>query len=263
MISNYIDDPTLQLALQVLLAVLFAMGVVWLASVKRVTLTKESVIAMTRGFVQVVLVGSILVLLFTGPLWIGLPVLLIMIGVAGWTAANRIRNVPGALLVAVQSILLGAGLTILLMTLVGALEPQLDVLIPVGSMLIASSMNACAQSLERMLSEVEAHRGQIEAALALGADTSVTIEPYAQAAVQASMIPSLNSLRTLGIVWIPGLMAGMILAGSNPIYASVYQFVVLVLLFACAALTSLVSTQLIRRQLFTKAEQLVLHTQRN
>ena len=59
-------------------------------------------------------------------------------------------------------------------------------------------------------------------------------------------------------VWIPGLMAGMILAGSDPIYAAIYQFVVIAMIFASSGLTSLISTLLIRRQAFTAAEQLIL-----
>ena len=75
---------------------------------------------------------------------------------------------------------------------------------------------------------------------------------------EASLIPAIDSLRSLGIVWIPGLMAGMLLSGSRPIYAAIYQFVVLAMIFAASGLTSLVSTLLIRSQAFTDAEQLRL-----
>lgn len=53
-------------------------------------------------------------------------------------------------------------------------------------------------------------------------------------AVGASLIPSINSMRSLGIVWIPGLMAGMLLTGTNPLYAAVYRFVVVTLMYAAA-----------------------------
>jgi putative ABC transport system permease protein len=72
------------------------------------------------------------------------------------------------------------------------------------------------------------------------------------------MIPRIDTLRALGIVWIPGLMAGMVLAGSDPVYAAIYQFVVVGMIFAASGLTSLISTQLIRGRAFTRAEQLVL-----
>ena len=72
------------------------------------------------------------------------------------------------------------------------------------------------------------------------------------------MIPRLDSLSSLGIVWIPGLMAGMIIAGGNPVYAAVYQFVVIAMIYAASGLTALVSTLLLRPRAFTAAEQLAL-----
>jgi putative ABC transport system permease protein len=79
-----------------------------------------------------------------------------------------------------------------------------------------------------------------------------------QASYEASLIPAIDSLRSLGIVWIPGLMAGMLLSGARPVYAAIYQFVVLAMIFAASGITSLVSTLLIRARLFTSAEQLIL-----
>jgi len=79
-----------------------------------------------------------------------------------------------------------------------------------------------------------------------------------QASFEASLIPAIDSLRSLGIVWIPGLMAGMLLSKANPVYAAIYQFVVLAMIFAASGLTSLVSTLLIRGRIFSPAEQLLL-----
>ncbi len=258
MLLKYIDSQMMQVAAQAVIAVIFASVVVFLARRQNVHLEKQTVIAMVRGLVQVVAVGVALVVIFQGPLWVAIPVLLAMMGLAGWTASQRISQLSGVLTTAIESVVLSSGVVILLMALVGGLQPQLNVLIPVGSMIIASGMNACALSLDRMLSEVDANKGRIEAALSLGADSHKTMEPYVQRAVQASMIPSLNSLRSLGIVWIPGLMAGMILAGDDPVYSSVNQYVVIVLLFTTGALASISSSLLIRRHLFTAADQLVL-----
>jgi putative ABC transport system permease protein len=65
-----------------------------------------------------------------------------------------------------------------------------------------------------------------------------------------------DSLKSLGWVWIPGIMAGMILAGENPVYASLYQFVIMAMIFASGGLTSMLSTLLLRRSVMTDAEQL-------
>jgi putative ABC transport system permease protein len=79
-----------------------------------------------------------------------------------------------------------------------------------------------------------------------------------QASVQAGLIPRVDSLRSLGIVWIPGLMAGMILSGVDPVYAAVYQFAVIAMIFAASGLTAVVTTLLIRSRAFSPAKQLIL-----
>jgi putative ABC transport system permease protein len=105
---------------------------------------------------------------------------------------------------------------------------------------------------------VAAHAREVEAALALGAGPEVAVAPYVQSSFGASLIPAIDNLRSLGIVWIPGLMTGMVLAGARPIEAAIYQFVVLALIFASSGLTCLVSTTLARARLFTPGEQLVV-----
>src|SRR5205807_6457638 len=152
----------------------------------------------------------------------------------------------------------GAGSVIAVMALLGVIDTPITALVPVGSMLIANAMNTNGLALNRLRADVLAHVGEIEPALALGADSGSSVAPYLQASMEASLIPAVDSLRSLGIVWIPGLMAGMLLSGSRPLYAAIYQFVVLAMIFAASGLTSLVSTFLVRARIFSAAEQLIL-----
>src|SRR5260221_6133046 len=99
------------------------------------------------------------------------------------------------------------------------LTADIAVLVPVGSMIIANAMNACAQSVERFRADVAAHVGQIEAGLALGADPDATGAPYVQSAVYASLLPRLDMLKSLRLVWIPGVMGGLIVSGARPAYS--------------------------------------------
>jgi putative ABC transport system permease protein len=147
------------------------------------------------------------------------------------------------------------------MTLLGAIDPRMASLIPVGSMIIASAMNSVALALERFRSELSANVGFIEAGLALGAAPNRVVARHVEAAVRAAMIPRIDTLRALGIVWIPGLMAGMVLAGSDPIYAAIYQFVVIAMIVAASGLASLICMLLIRGRAFSPAEQLVISVQ--
>ncbi len=240
------------------LASLVAMVVVLLARKRGIHLESETFIAMVRGLVQIVAVGSILVLLLRGPRWTSGFCLGGMMIAAGGISARRAKGIPGAFRVSTWAIIFGSGSVIALMTWLGVIGTAITSLVPVGSMLIANAMNTNGLALNRFRSDVMAHAGEIETALALGADANSSVAPYVQASFEASLIPAIDSLRSLGIVWIPGLMAGMLLSGARPVYAAIYQFVVLAMIFAASGLTSLVSTLLIRGQIFTSAEQLLL-----
>jgi putative ABC transport system permease protein len=249
----------LQLGLaQAAVAALAALSVVLVAHRRGIHLEKELAIAMARGLVQIVAVGSILLLLLRGPSWTSVFLLSAMMVAAGATSARRAKEMPGAFQVSTWAIACGAGSVIALMTLLGAIDTPITALVPVGSMLIANAMNTNGLALNRFRSDVLAHVGEIETALALGADGKSSVAPYVQGSFEASLIPAIDSLRSLGIVWIPGLMAGMMLSGARPVYAAVYQFVVLAMIFASSGLTSLVSTLLMRARVMSPADQLIL-----
>jgi putative ABC transport system permease protein len=258
-VLRWIFHDQLQLGLaQSAAAAMAAMLVVLLARRRAIHLESEALLAMVRGLVQIIAVGSVLLLLLRAPRWSSVFLLLAMIVAAGATSARRAKNVPGAFRVSAWSIAMGAGFVIAVMTWLGVIDTAITALVPVGSMLIANAMNTNGLALNRFRADVLAHVGEIETALALGADAKVSVAPYVQASFEASLIPAIDSLRSLGIVWIPGLMAGMLLSGSRPLYAAIYQFVVLAMIFAASGLTSLASTFMIQSQVFTEADQLLL-----
>jgi len=243
---------------QAVAAAIVAFTVVLLARRRQIHLESEAAIAMIRGLVQIVAVGSVLVLLLRGPRWSAAFLLVAMVLAAGATSARRAKGIPGSFQVSTYSIACGAGSVVAIMTWLGVIDTAITALIPVGSMVIANAMNTNSLALNRFRSDVLAHVGEIETALALGADPKQSVSPYVQASFEASLIPAIDSLRSLGIVWIPGLMAGMLLSGARPVYAAIYQFVVLAMIFAASGLTSLISTLLVRGHAFTPAEQLSL-----
>jgi len=243
---------------QAAIAAVAALLVVMMARRRGIHLEGETTIAMVRGIVQIVAVGSVLLLLLRGPRWTSVFLLAFMIVAAGSISGRRAKEMPDAYRVSIWAIACGAGSVIALMTWLGVIDTAITSLVPVGSMLIANAMNTNGLALNRLRSDVLAHVGEVESALALGAEANVSVAPYVQASFEASLIPAIDSLRSLGIVWIPGLMAGMLLSGARPVYAAIYQFVVLAMIFAASGLTALVSTTLIRTRIFTPAQQLIL-----
>jgi len=241
-------------------AIALCAAVVALCRWQAIRVAREAAVSMARGLVQMVLVGLVLALLLHGSLLIGSLILLMMTVAAAFTAARRLRGMDGALLLCFWAIAAGAGTVIAVMLATRSLRSDISMLVPVGSMIIANAMNACAQAAERFRAEIVAHVGQIEAGLSLGAEPAVTVAPYLQSAVYASLLPRLDMLKSLGLVWIPGVMAGMMVSGASPVYAAVYQFVIVAMILAASGIAGLVVTVFMRSRVFSPAAQLAFRS---
>lgn len=233
-----------------------AVMVAVLASRRGAHLQREIPLALLRGLVQILLIGFLLAVLLRGPWWTAIPLLSGMILMAASIVRTRARAIPETYTLSLICLAAGAGCVIALMTLLGIITPSIKMLVPVGSMVIAQNMNIQSLFLNRFLGELRSHTGEIESALALGASSDAAVAPYLRAAFQASLIPATDNLRSLGIVWIPGIMAGMVLSGSSPVYAALYQFVVLGMIFTAGGLSCLTATYLVPRRVFTANQQL-------
>ena len=137
-------------------AIALCAAVVVLCRGYAVRVEREAAVSMARGLVQMVLVGMVLAVLLHGSLLIGSLILLIMTVAAAVTAARRIKGMDGALLLCFWSIAAGAGTVIAVMLATRSLRPDISMLVPVGSMIIANTMNACAQAVERFRAEIVA-----------------------------------------------------------------------------------------------------------
>ncbi|HVJ07719.1 MAG TPA: iron export ABC transporter permease subunit FetB [Acidisarcina sp.] len=258
MLSHFFHSQLGLGAAECIAAAVIALLAMVLARRRGVDMLGDLPLALLRGIAQVVAVGAILAALLHGPQWTSLIVLSIMMIAAATIVRRRAKSIPRAFTLALISIFVGAGSVIAIMVALGVIPLRITILIPVGSMIIANTMNTQALFLDRFRGELKSHVGEIESALALGATPDAASIRYLQAAYKASLIPSIDNVRSLGIVWIPGLMAGMILSGSSPVYAALYQFVVITTIFSAAAITCLTASYLITGRVFTEHQQLLI-----
>ena len=239
-------------------AIVLCAAVVALCGWFSVHVEREAAISIVRGLVQMVAVGMVLAALLHGTLVVGALILLGMMVAAAFTAARRLDGMSGALPICFCAIAVGAGVVIAAMLATGTLKSDIAMLVPVGSMVIGNAMNACAQAAERFRADVIARVGEVETSLALGADPAVAVAPQVRSAVYASMLPRLDTLKSLGLVWIPGIMAGMVLSGASPVYAGIYQFIIVAMILAGSGITGLAVVLLMRSRAFSPAAQLIL-----
>jgi len=121
-------------------------------------------------------------------------------------------------------------------------------------------VQSSATASRSIISEVTAHQTEIEAYLALGATYQQAVQQPVRQALRASLMPTVNGLMVVGIVTLPGMMTGQILAGSSPLIAILYQIVVVFMQAAAVALTTAMVTLWYRRTFFPPALQLKLQT---
>jgi putative ABC transport system permease protein len=123
-------------------------------------------------------------------------------------------------------------------------------------MVIGNSMTAVAVALNRLADEMHDGRRQIEAMLALGATSQQASRGIVARSLRSGMIPLVDSTKTTGIVFFPGTMVGMLIAGAEPVDAVRLQIVLLWVLLGAVALAALIAVSMGYRGFFTDAHQL-------
>lgn len=245
--------------LYILLATSSLLFIVIILSVyKKLGIGKEFSYAILKGGGQLVLIALFLTFLFQTELWIFLIwiLLITMILVGGHTSAKRATHMPQAFQITTPAILAGATLALSILAISQAMPLQPQYIIPLAGMAFGNSMSICSLSLDRLIREIKLNRAGIESMLSLGIPSKQAIEEYNRLSIRAALIPTIDRLKTLGIIFIPGAMSGLIIAGTDPIVAAEYQIIVYLMIVGGGIITAMTVTFLGRKKIFTEYEQI-------
>jgi putative ABC transport system permease protein len=130
-------------------------------------------------------------------------------------------------------------------------------LVPIAGLAVGNSMNAAVVVARRLIEDVRDRRLEVEARLALGQPARVAARPYVRGALRTALIPQIETTKAVGIVFLPGAMTGLILAGVDPLDAVLVQLALMLLILGGVATVSTVVTLGAGRRLFTPDERLV------
>jgi putative ABC transport system permease protein len=249
--ANDISIPSLLLTSSLVLVTLFFSY--W----QRLKLEKDILIGVARAVVQLVLVGFVLeyVFGFRNPLFTTL-LLLFMIFNAAVNAAKRGKAVKNGLAISFVSILCGAVATLAVLLLSGIIAYEPDQIIPVSGMIVGNAMVALGLCYRQITADYRNKREEVETKLALGADIMPSSIEIIRDAIRTGMQPTIDSAKTLGIVSLPGMMTGLILAGASPLQAIKYQIMVTFMLLSTTAISSFLACYLSYRGFFNRRKQL-------
>ena len=228
---------------------------------ERINLEKQLIIGSLRTIFQLIMIGYIIEYIFHLNRWyIVLLALSFMVLVATQTAAARQKKkIKGLFGLMGFSIFLGTFITTFIVTFVVLkIDPWYSpvYLLPLAGMILGNSMNSAAIAGERFYSELHSRLQQVETLLILGHDFKFACAKAKREAVKAAMIPTLNSMMTVGLVALPGMMTGQILAGANPVLATKYQIIVMLMIASTVTITSVIFVNLSMRRYFSKRQQI-------
>lgn len=232
---------------------------------QRLGLEGQFLFAAGRSLLQLLVVGSFLTVIFAlNAPWGVVGILAIMLSIAAIVARNRISKKIKGLLPVVWGSLFASSVLTLSYVLVSIVQPETwyapQYLIPLAGMIFGNAMNAASLSGERLASLIGQNRLEVETHLCLGATPQQAIAKYRKEAIHISLIPTLNQMMVVGIVSLPGMFTGQVLAGIDPLNAASYQILILFAIALTNLVTALLVAAGVYRRFFNTNAQLVSPT---
>lgn len=248
---------------QLMLTYLFALIAMLITSFNGINRNKDIVVGTLRMTVQLFIAGFILVYIFDSASFI-LSALMVLV-MEFFAIFNIVTNKKGKLNSGLKRTLILAQVIGTIFTLAFFLiivvrpkpiyNPQY--LIPLGGMIIGNSMTGINLALNQMLESIENNRSTIEEALMLGASPRMAMDKIIQNAFDTAITPTLNSIKNMGIISLPGMMTGQILGGVSPLIAIRYQIAIMTAIMSSVAICVFIFLHLGYKDLFNDQKQLV------
>ncbi|CAI8289452.1 MAG: putative iron export permease protein FetB [Acidimicrobiales bacterium AG-410-I20] len=226
----------------------------------KLRLERGLVVATLRAIGQLVLAGWALTLILDKDasaiyawLWVGA-----MIPAAALSAKRRESRLPRLAVTTAIGYVLGLGVSLVTVFALDIMPLENRVLVPVAGMIVGNSLKVVVVAATRLVDVVTEQQGQIEAMLALGIDQRKALNRARIEALRLALLPQIETTRSVGIVFLPGVLTGLILAGVDPLDAALIQASVLFLILGSAAITGLVVVITGANQFITEDQRLVI-----
>jgi len=232
---------------------IFILIAVFLSIKEDIGLEREILYAAFLALVQLIMLGYVLLYVFNYGMLLTYVMILIMILTATYIIYSKIGEKVGSKRNMFIYILLTL-LTVTLFTLVilklSSLIPYKPrYIIPLMGMVIGNSMNTLHLALDKIVDHIRSNREILWGYLALGASEFQALKPFMKVAITSALIPKMNMTKSVGIIFIPGTMTGMLLSGADPLYAAKIQVIIMWMILGTALLASLILCYLSYREL--------------
>lgn len=223
----------------------------------RLKLESDLVVATVRAVAQLSAVAFVITFVFEHQL-LSAAVVAAMLIAAAWTSGRRLKGIPRGPQVALLAISLGALIALLVLFGTGVFDLEPRYVIPIAGMLIGNCMTAVSVAGVRVREELTDKTLEVEARLALGVRARDALRPYVRRAVTTSLIPVIDTTKTVGLIVLPGAFTGMLLGGATPAEAAKVQLIVLFMLLGAVSVSGMITTMLVSRMFVGPGERIVM-----
>jgi putative ABC transport system permease protein len=222
-------------------------------------LERSMIVAVVRATAQLLVVGLGLglVLAEDAPLlWSWVWVIGIVVFAAA-TVQRRAPAIPGLFRVALVAEVVTAVISLGVIFGLSIFPLEARTLVPVAGMILGNALSAAVLAARRLVEEFADKRDELESRLALGCSSADAARPYLRVVLRTAMTPQIESTKAVGLVFLPGAMTGLVLAGVDPVDAVLVQLALMLLILGGVAMVSTVTALGGARRLFTPDERLV------
>ncbi len=226
---------------------------------EKLALEKDIIWSICRAIVQLIIVGYVLKYIFNvNHAVLTLLMVLFICFNAAWNAKKRSKYIDKAFISSFIAITTGAGLTLAVLVFSGSIAFVPMQVIPIAGMVAGNAMVAVGLCYNNMGQRFSSEQQQIQEKLSLGATPKMASARLIRESIRASLIPTVDSAKTVGLVSLPGMMSGLIFAGIDPVKAIKYQIMVTFMLLSTASLSTIIAGYLTYRKFFNARHQLVV-----
>ncbi|HHC4314952.1 TPA: iron export ABC transporter permease subunit FetB [Klebsiella pneumoniae] len=226
---------------------------------EKLALGKDIIWSICRAIVQLIIVGYVLKYIFNvNHAVLTLLMVLFICFNAAWNAKKRSKYIDKAFISSFIAITTGAGLTLAVLVFSGSIAFVPMQVIPIAGMVAGNAMVAVGLCYNNMGQRFSSEQQQIQEKLSLGATPKMASARLIRESIRASLIPTVDSAKTVGLVSLPGMMSGLIFAGIDPVKAIKYQIMVTFMLLSTASLSTIIAGYLTYRKFFNARHQLVV-----
>ncbi|MFC7687233.1 ABC transporter permease [Ureibacillus sp. GCM10028918] len=221
-------------------------------------LERDTINATLRSIIQLLAVGYVLKFIFDAQSFVFMVLMIsLMILTATLNARKKGKAIKGITWKIAITLIIIEAVTQGILLGFEIVPATAQYIIPISGMLIGNSMVLSILFLNRFTAEIESSRNQIELILSLGGTPKQAVHRQLINAIRASLIPTIESQKTIGLVQLPGMMSGQIIGGADPVQAVQFQLLIVFALLTTAALSSILVGFFSYPTLFSERMQLI------